>query len=282
MEETHTTSASDAGGRLQEILITLPRWLVALLLVLVVVGAVAAGWLAATSPAESVREVAKSVLLVLLPMVVLVLAAIGVRRTSTTQVDELVTAFVEKTLLQRFQLACGQRTFHDFPFTAVRLVQPTGGRSYAGFDFDWADGARQGEPARVWVKMNVLNFEVIVDQAIRFAPAVSGERLPSAFFDAHSLGMLLDHPVAQHMAMTLQGSIEEGYKIRLILEPTGEPGTVLMHLSFRQKLREHFLASPFLKRYYAEDAAILVGILFRELQKSPLLAPATPGRKVTV
>lgn len=277
-----SSSPSSGTGGLQEVIITLPRPLVATLALLLLAGAVASGWLAVQAEAESLRDVAKSVLLVLLPMMVVVAAAIGIRRTSTTQVDELVTAFIEKTVLSRFQLACTQRTFHEFPFTAVRLAQPTGGRSYAGFDFDWADEARRSEPARVWVKMNVLNFEVIVDQALRWPTPVDAQTdLPSAFFDGDNLETVLKHPVARHLAMTVQGSIEEDYKIRLLLEPGGD-GTVLMHLSFRQKLRTHFLASPFLKRYYAEDAAILVGILFRELDKSPFLAQAAGGRKVTV
>jgi hypothetical protein len=303
-----STSPSSGSGGLQEVIITLPRPLVATLALLLVAGAVASAWLAVQAETESLRDVAKSVLLVLLPMMVVVAAAIGIRRTSTTQVDELVTAFIEKTVLARFQLACTQRTFHEFPFTAVRLAQPTGGRSYAGFDFDWADEARRDEPARVWVKMNVLNFEVIVDQALRWPTPVDAPKerraapevldplggpagpqpslggadteLPSAFFDGDNLETVLKHPVARHLAMTIQGSIEEDYKIRLLLELAAD-GTVLMHLSFRQKLRTHFLASPFLKRYYAEDAAILVGILFRELHKSPFLAPAASGRKVT-
>ncbi|MFZ5547410.1 MAG: hypothetical protein ACOZJX_01820 [Pseudomonadota bacterium] len=277
-----SSSPSSGTGGLQEVIITLPRPLVATLALLLLAGAVASGWLAVQAEAESLRDVAKSVLLVLLPMMVVVAAAIGVRRTSTTQVDELVTAFIEKTVLARFELACTQRTFHEFPFTAVRLAQPTGGRSYAGFDFDWADEARRGEPARVWVKMNVLNFEVIVDQALRWPTPVDAQAdLPSAFFDGDNLDTVLKHPVARHLAMTIQGSIEEDYKIRLLLEP-GDDGAVLMHLSFRQKLRAHFLASPFLKRYYAEDAAILVGILFRELHKSPLLAPLAGEQRVTV
>lgn len=278
-----SSSPSGSSGGLQEVIITLPRPLVATLALLLVAGAVASAWLAVRAETESLRDVAKSVLLVLLPMMVVVAAAIGIRRTSTTQVDELVTAFIEKTVLARFQLACTQHTFHEFPFTAVRLTQPTGGHSYAGFDFDWADPARRsGEPARVWVKMNVLNFEVIVDQALRWPTPVDAQTdLPSAFFDGDNLETVLKHPVARHLAMTVQGSIEEDYKIRLLLEPVGD-GTVLMHLSFRQKLRTHFLASPFLKRYYAEDAAILVGILFRELDKSPFLAQAAGGRKGTV
>ena len=35
-------------------------------------------------------------------------------------------------------------------------------------------------------------------------------------------------------------------------------------ISFRQKLRENFLSSPFLKRYFTEDAAIAVGVLYKE------------------
>jgi hypothetical protein len=271
MDDSPTSPAST--GSLNETIVTLPRPVVIALAVLLGVGVVACLWLAIVAHAESVREVAKSVLLVLLPLSVVVAAAIGIRRTSTTQVDQLVMAFVEQTVLSRFKLACRHpHSFHNFPFHDVVLAVPTHGRSYAAFDFQWADPARRGELARVWVKMNVVNFEVMLDQRI----AWPGERpmsgvLPSAFFDHGNLEELLKHPIAQKIAMTLQGSIEEGYKIRMLLQ--AEPdGGVTLKLSFRQKLREHFLASPFLRRYYAEDAAILVGVLFHEMAECGLLA----------
>src|SRR6185295_17258391 len=123
---------------------------------------------------------------------------IGSRRTSTAQVDQLVTAFVEKTVLARFQLACRHRTFHDFPFQAVHLAVPTHGRSYAAFDFTWHEPARRHQKARVWVKMNVINFEVIVEQPIVW-PEGPDKMLPDKFFDHDNLDEVLEHPFAKHI-----------------------------------------------------------------------------------
>jgi len=122
--------------------------------------------------------------------------------------------------------------------------------------------------------MNVINFEVVIEQRLRWpVPLAADGAMPNVLFDRDSLDAVFAHPVMRHLAMTVQGSVEEGYKVRALFTPQAD-GTVLARLSFRQKLREHFLASPFLKRYYAEDAAILVGVLFREMAENQLLPMA--------
>jgi hypothetical protein len=263
------SSTNSPSSPLQEIIVTLPRPLVVALAMLLVLTLGGAGWVAATAAAESLRDLAKSVLLVVLPMSVVVAAAIGVRRTSTTQVDQLVTAFLEQTVAARFALACEQRGSHPFPFSRADLVTGTLGRSYVEFKLTW--DKRAEAPARVWVKMNVVNFEVAVEQRLRWpVPLADDATLPHGLFDAKSLDDVFAHPLMRHLAMTVQGSVEEGYKVRALFRREAG-GTVLARLSFRQKLREHFLASPFLKRYYAEDAVILVGVLFGEMADNQLL-----------
>lgn len=265
-------SATSTGSNLHEIIVTLPRPAVIALAALLLVALGAGGWLALTSQVDNVRDVAKSVLLVVLPMTVVVAAAIGIRRTSTTQVDQLVTAFLEETVASRLALACQHRRAHPFPFSRCDMVTGTHGRSYVEFRLTWDD--RADEPARVWVKMNVINFEVVVEQRLRWpVPLAADGAMPNVLFDRDSLDAVFAHSVMRHLAMTVQGSVEEGYKVRALFTPQAD-GTVLARLSFRQKLREHFLASPFLKRYYAEDAAILVGVLFREMAENQLLPMA--------
>jgi len=142
-------SATSTGSNLHEIIVTLPRPAVIALAALLLVALGAGGWLALTSQVDNVRDVAKSVLLVVLPMTVVVAAAIGIRRTSTTQVDQLVTAFLEETVASRLALACQHRRAHPFPFSRCDMVTGTHGRSYVEFRLTWDD--RADEPARVWV-----------------------------------------------------------------------------------------------------------------------------------
>ncbi len=270
------SAASSSTAGLHEVILTLPRPIVAGLAVLMVAGAIAAAWMATTSTTPSLQEVAKSVLLVLLPLLVIVIAAIGIRRTSTHQVDQLVTAFLEQTVLQRFQLACTHHEAHPYPFSEVALARRTFGRSYADFRLT-ADCPRcqqrpelpRPPPSTVWVKMNVINVEVGTTLRLAWPGALP----PNALYDRQTIAPVFEHPLLRRLSMTIQGSVEEDYKVRVLFEPGGD-GHVQAHLSFRQKLRDHFLGSPFLKRYYAEDAVILVGVLFHELLKAGLLPPA--------
>lgn len=264
MSESSTTSS----GGLHEVVLTLPRWVIVSIAIVLLGCAGTSIWLAATSLTESVRDAATSVLPIVLSMLVVVAAAIGIRRTSTTQVDELVTRFLEVTVKSRLELACRHRDVHPFPFDRVDLVKKVMSRSYAGFALRWPGETHAN--AQVEVKMNVFNFEVVVEQAVQWA----GELPASALFDSKNLERVFDHPLLRRIVLTMQGSVAEGYDVRAVFEPKGN-GVVLARLSFRQRLREHFLASPFLKRYYAEDAAILIGVLFQELESAKLLAAPT-------
>lgn len=264
--------SSSAAAGLHEIVVTLPRTAIAALGLLLAASMAASLWLALHAGSDGVRDLAKSVLLVLLPIGVVLAAAIGIRRTSTTQVDELVTAFLDRTVASRLQLACAHRGTHSFPFTGATLTKPARGRSVAEYRLDWAGHAHA--PADVWVKMNVVNFEIGTALSLRW----QGGLPPSGFVGPANLGEVLDHPVLRHVASTVQGSVEEGYKVRALFQPQG-PGRIGLRISFRQKLGEHFLASPFLKRYYAEDMAILVDVLFRELDEAGLLPPPADGEE---
>ncbi len=265
-------SSSSATAGLHEIVVTLPRAAIVALGLLLTASIAASLWLALHAGSDGLRDLAKSVLLVLLPISVVLAAAIGIRRTSTTQVDELVTAFLDRTVATRLQLACAHRGTHRFPFDTATLTKPALGRSVAQYRLDWSE--KRHAPADVWVKMNVINFEIGTELEL-----VWSQGLPqSDFFGPANLDEVLDHPVLRSVASSVQGAIEEGYKVRALFAPRGA-GRVGLEISFRQKLGEHFLASPFLKRYYAEDMVILVGVLFRELDEAGLLPPPGEGEE---
>jgi hypothetical protein len=154
----------------------------------------------------------------------------------------------------------------------VRLREPSDGRSYAFFEFEWAQAQPRLDavPANVGIKTNVFNFEVFTTLALQpdCAPRAA---LADQVIGKGNLAQVAAHPVLRHFIGAIQGSVSEGYEVKVeFLEPQAEGQALRMHLSLRQKVRENFLASPFLKRYFAEDAAIVVGVIFNEYRSSGL------------
>lgn len=247
---------------------TLPLAAIATLAVLLVAGLTASLWTALEGPKE-LRETAGHLLVVLSPLLLAVVAAIGVRRTSTKEIDRLVATFLDVSVKQRLEMACLSHADTDFPFpfSRVELARPSNGRSYAQFRLHWAQGQRP--PAHVWVKMNVINIEVVARLPVRCPDAAPGPVLETLFIGDHNLDVLTRHPVLRHFHGTIQGAVAEGYQIRAHLEGR-DAGHAELQLSLRQKLREHFLSSPYLKRYFAEDVTIAIGVIFSEWRTSRL------------
>lgn len=215
-------------------------------------------------------------MVILATLGIALVAAVGIRRTSTDQIDRLVDEFLEKTLLERLQKWCNAKgeTKNPFVFNRVELTEPPAGRSYAHFDFYEKDVQT---PRHVGVKMNVFNYEIFTTLPLLLPDDLSGRtELGHHLIDKVSLEKPRTHEVLRHFMGSLQGSVEEGYTVRVSF---GQPrhtaiGTRVDALfSFRIKLKENFLTSPFLKRYFSEDAAILVNELFNEWNASGFAMP---------
>jgi hypothetical protein len=268
-----SSSPGPSQHSLQEIIVTLPRWAVGGLLAVLAAAMVLAGWVALNGASDKQRELATTLLLVLVPTFVAVGVALGVQRSGTEQVDALVTDYLEHTVQQRLRLACEQRTLHAFPFERVRLVAPALNRSFVLFRLDWATDAKGQRPhdsVEVQVKMNVVNVEIMTNPRLQWTDAALP---PNLLLEPGEHTLVLGHPVAQRLAGALQGALEEGYAVRLLFDRDRQ-GAPRLRLSVRQKLQQHFLASPYLKRYHAEDAAIFIGWLFTELSEAGLLPTA--------
>jgi hypothetical protein len=268
-------SSSKPGSGLHDTIITLPVAAIVALGLLAIGGLVFAGW-AALSPVQGLQEVAAPLIVVLAPLLFAVVAAVGVRRASVGQIDRLVASFLDVTVRQRLELACGDAKRQRYPFSRVSLVRASEGRSYVEFLLHWAHDT--WAPVTVGVKMNVFNIEVFADLPLRWPAAQPEPTLETHFIGPDSLDVVARHAVLQHFQGAIQGSVAEGYEVRATLKPLAG-GAVKLHLSIRQKLREHFLASPYLKRYFAEDVAIVVGVIYNEWAESgmALLSPRTGG-----
>ena len=270
--------SSDSGApigqqRFKDVIVTLPGWGVVLIAILCFCSLVLAVGLALLSSSDDIRGYAVQLLVVLVPLGSAVIAAIAIRRTSTQQIDDLVTGFLERTLLERLQIQCDHVAADGslrYPFRAVRLSRRCRRTSYVTYELQWAATAGQPPPPPVEVgfKCNVFNFELFTTLEV---PAEtegidSGAlRHANLILNSATLGQYLNHPVLRHFMGVLQGSANEGYEVHVGFRPAiGQSAGWTMSLSLRQKLRENFLTSPFLKRYFAEDAAIAIGVLYSE------------------
>lgn len=273
-QPTSTSSLRDA-------IVTLPAWGIVMIAMLSVGSLVLAVWLAATTNSDGIKGTAVQLLVILIPLVSAVIASVAIRRTSTDQIDRLINGFLEKTVLKRFENWCSSSvqifTENGYPFSKVELREPAQGRSYAFYKLHWRGSSNF--PAVVGIKTNVYNFEVFSEVDLYLLPDSSPSFQSESFaITREQLESVQKHPVLSRFFGLIQGSVNEGYEVRIGLakiKPEVSPATCSMSISIRQKVRENFLTSPFLKRYFAEDAVIAVGVLFSEYQKSGLMPPAT-------
>lgn len=254
---------------LRDTIVTLPVAAVVALLVLVLAGMGFAAWMAARGP-EPMREAAGQMLVVLVPLLFVLIAAIGVRRSSVHQIDQLVSNFLDVTVRERFERACLNHEATDYPFSRVVQEQKSMGQSFVRFALHWAKG--QHAPVHVSVKMNVFNIEIISRFPLLLSDVADPGVVPidAHFIDRAHLGEVARDPVLRHFQSTIQGSVEEGYAVKTVLRRSAGAREATLDLSIRQKLHDHFLASPYLKRYFVEDIVIVVGVMFSEWRASKL------------
>jgi hypothetical protein len=277
MEQNPTLNHTNG---LRDAIVTLPNVVIWGLLLLCISLMGCAIVLVLKSDVDVIKTVSAQSLLFLIPTSIATLAAMGLRRASTKQIDQLVDSFLTTTMIQRFEawtqalpvLNGGQ---DQYPFKAVKLLPRQKGQSYAFYELSHRGGS--GKTACVGIKMNVFNFEVLCQ--VRCNDMAKGLALPigtQVFKPLQDLDFSKNFAAFALLAGCIQGSVNEGYEVRISVHgdqiQTGQLGVKYVDFSFRQKLRENFLASPYLRRYFAEDAAILIGVLFTELLNNQLLA----------
>ena len=272
---------SGANG-IKDAIVTLPAWGIFLIGLLCISSLLTALWLLAFSKEDNLKGNAIQLLIVLIPLTSAVIAAIAIRRTSTRQIDRLVTGFLEETVLERFKSwahPLQRNGLSDFiyPFSDVKLVSPTQNRSYAYFSFRWREMPQH--EAIVGIKTNVFNFEIFARISIETPNTINiNSAHENILITKENISTISNHPILSRFIGIIQGSASEGYEIKIEFgkpEIKEQCTNISMHISLRQKLRENFLASPFLKRYFAEDAAIAIGVLFSEWQKSSFWPKST-------
>lgn len=118
----------------------------------------------------------------------------------------------------------------------------------------------------ILVKSNVFNTEIAV--ALHLAPPPEGrseaETHDSYTFDSpDAWTRASSNPLVKLAPIAIHGSLAEGYTINVASKAEADGGLMVSY-RLRQKLQENFLTSPYLRRYFSEDAAIAVYFLYSE------------------
>jgi hypothetical protein len=126
-------------------------------------------------------------------------------------------------------------------------------------------------PYFLYVKSNILNVEV----GLFFTLAGTACEIPSSpihIADLTSLAAHRDDPRVGCVADTLHGAISEGYGVYISNGRNDDGDYVTYRL--RQKLGKQFITSPYTRRYFAEDIAIMSYWLYAEMRSADFVAVA--------
>jgi hypothetical protein len=255
-------------------LIALPKWAVAAALSLLSAGAVA-GALLLVIPGltPAVRDAGGRLLFVSLPVLALGIVGVGASRARTERIDAMVGRFLRHTVARKFR-AYLVRPNNDAEasgpyaglFEQMTCTSRAGADSYCYYEFTDVQGRVFG----VTVKSNVYNFEF--DAVLEFVNAPAGYQSPTSEETLH-VASLADwpsaatHPLVAVASAAIYGSLAEGYAI--LIDARSDEASIRVSYRFRQKMQTNFLLSPYLRRYFAEDAAIALYFFYKEvLEKS--------------
>jgi len=264
---------------LRDNLLALPVWALLITFGLLAVG-VGVGFTLLLAPglSDSLRGAGGQLIVVSLPVLALVVGLVGASWARTSRIDAMVGAYLRRTVGDKLRdYLVGPRDRDDrrldpYPpiFASMRRSYRSEIASYCVFEFVDATG-RQFD---VVVKSNVFNFEVSLRLDLAVPPA--GFQ-PNPREQSYGVGAL-EHwseaaadPLVGIVASTIHGSLAEGYTVYVSAEPQAG-GRLRVVYRLRQKLRTNFLTSPYLRRYFSEDAAIATYFFFAEALSDPALA----------
>ena len=124
----------------------------------------------------------------------------------------------------------------------------------------------RGRRFDVLFKSNVFNIEIAFTLHLATPPlGLEGSSYPLSFAsDPPGDGWdAAGKPLTALVRHTIYGSLAEGYRVWVQADTEDETGLRVTY-TLRQKLRENFLTSPYLRRYFSEDAAIATYFFFSE------------------
>lgn len=261
--------SAGSDSQLRDTLLALPRWTAYTAIGLLACGVLTGTALLALPGLEdTLRSAGGQLLVVCLPVLSVAVGVLGASRSGTERIDALVADYLRQTLrdkLHIYLLRDAAENARQAPFAPIfehmEQLYREELASYCIYRFHDAQGRRFD----LLVKSNVYNFELSMRlQLSRLPQDVTPDHLgsPDNYHGLEDWPRAQTNPLVNLVPSVVHGSLAEGYTLSVEAEPAGE-GMVL-NLKLRQKLRENFLTSPYLRRYFAEDAAIAAHVFYSE------------------
>lgn len=261
---------SRSESSLRDNLLALPIWasLTAFGLLAAGVG-VGFALLLAPGISDALRGSGGQLLVLSLPVLAVLAGLLGASWARTQRIDGMVASYLRGTVgtkLQTYLVAPKVRESRASPYPPLFVRMEKLFRediaSYCCFRlFD--DRDRRFD---VVVKSNVFNFEINLRLQLAEPPPGFKPDMPEQSYDRTSLedwAAVSVDPLIEVVSSTLHGSLAEGYTLYVRAELDGDGG-LGVNYRLRQKLQTNFLTSPYLRRYFSEDAAIATYFFFAE------------------
>ena len=260
------SQASD-GFELRDSLIALPQRLLLLIACIPLVAAGLGVYLLFSETSDSVRTAGIVLITLATPSLTVAVGLAAAARVRTDDIDRLVATWLANTVAEKLSgylvgtdKSPGSRLFPPL-FRHVRAVSDRATSSYCVYEItDFEDRSYF-----LFAKSNIFNVEI----GLFFALTGTARDIPTApvhLTDMASWAASRDDPRVMCVADVLYGAVSEGYSV-YITNAKNRDGDYVTY-RFRQKLHTQFVTSPYTRRYFAEDFAILSYWLYWEIHRA--------------
>lgn len=262
---------NESSSRLPDNLLALPLWAaitaIGLLSAGVVVGFV---FLLTPGLTEAERSAGSHLLIISLPALAVATGILGASWARTERIDAMQASFLRDTVgkkLETYLVApkSNEDGVTPYPplFKRIENVSRSAITSFCYFHlFD--EKERRFD---ILVKSNVFNIEIAYYLHLASSPSGYTVEHNEQSYDRESLKdwskATAANPLLAVVAAAIHGSIAEGYTVYVQAKPDGSGGIKATY-RLRQKVQSNFLTSPYLRRYFSEDAAIASYYFFAE------------------
>ena len=260
----------ESDSALRDSLLALPPWTALAAVGLLGVG-VGAGFVLLLVPhlSDALRGAGGQLLLITLPVLAISVVVVAASRASTKRIDSMVATYVRETIGDKLEAYLVPRKHESEISRRLPPLFDSIERHFAkeitSFCEYWLFD-KHGRRFDILVKSNVFNIEICLVLDLKSAPPAAGDTAPHMSYSIDSLdewSSARANPFLGLVSETVHGSLSEGYTV--YIEAIDMPdGGISVTYRFRQKLNENFLTSPYLRRYFSEDAAIATYFFFAQ------------------
>lgn len=260
---------NDSSTSLPDNLLALPIWAATSAIGLLAAG-VTIGFVFLLAPGLSGdRSVGSQLLIISLPTLALSIGVVGASWARTHRIDSMEETFLRSTVgkkLEAYLVGADSRSDDVGPYPPLFERIESSYRSSISSFCNYHLYDEMNRRFDILVKSNVFNFEIAFYLTFSSAPLGYEETSSEISYDAESLknwSGALTNSLLRFVSSTIHGSISEGYTVYIQTQLLdGDELRVTYRL--RQKLQSNFLTSPYMRRYFSEDAAIASYFFFSE------------------